>query len=135
VLGLRIVDSTTPHGRAFEMNGENNKKHDEVDLIVKAVRIVVEKAIYRGDGERWSSDTHKAVRFLLNQIGYTEEQAQKVDPEGTMMDLVEAEMSRHGVAFDGEPSFAEWLDSFRAYALLEHTLYDTTPLEERLDFE
>ena len=108
---------------------------EEAKLLVKAVRIVVEKAIYRGDGERWSSDTHKAVRFLLNRIGYTEEQALKVDPEKTMMNLVETEMSRLRVAFDGEPTFGEWLDSFRAYALLEHTFYDTTPLEERLDFK
>jgi hypothetical protein len=117
------------------------KMHDKVSmseegkLLVKAVRIVVKKSIYRGDGERWSSDTHKAVRFLLNRIGYTEEQAQKVDPEKSMMDLVETEMSRLGVAFDGEPTFAEWLDSFRAYALLEHTFYDKTPLDERLDFK
>jgi len=110
-------------------------KNNEFALLAKAVGIVVEKAIYRGDGDRWSSDTHKAVRFLLNRIGYTEEQAQKVDPEKTMMDLVETEMSKLGVAFDGEPTFAEWLDSFRAYALLEHTFYDTTPLEERLDFK
>jgi hypothetical protein len=117
------------------MSDVNNKKQNEADLMVKAVRIVVKKAIYHGDGERWSSDTHKAVRFLLNRIGYTEEQALKVDPEKTMMDLVEAEMSKLGVAFDGEPTFAEWLDSFRAYALLEHTFYDRTPVEERLDFK
>jgi hypothetical protein len=49
--------------------------------------------------------------------------------------LVETEMSKLGVAFDGEPTFAEWLDSFRAYALLEHTFYDRTPVEERLDFK
>jgi hypothetical protein len=105
------------------------------DLMAKAVRVIVTNVLLKTEGGDWDSDTHKAARYLLNKVGHTEEQAGKVDPDKVVFRMIRKEMSKQGVSFDTEEEFGEFLDSFRAYALIELTFNDKTPLQERLNFK
>jgi len=44
------------------MDDEISKKHS-VDLLAKAVHIVVENAIYRTDGDEWNGDADVVFRY------------------------------------------------------------------------
>jgi hypothetical protein len=110
-------------------------EQQEIDLIAEAARVVVMNVLSKTEGGSWDGDTHKAVRYLLNKVGYTEEQAAKVDPDKVVFRMVRKEMSERGVSFDTEEEFGEFMDSFRAYALIELTFNDKTPLQERLNFK
>jgi ribosomal protein S27AE len=105
------------------------------DLMAKAVRVIVTNVLLKTEGGDWDSYTHKAARYLLNKVGHTEVQAGKIDPDKVNFRMLRSEMSKQGVSFDTEEAFGEFLESFRAYALIELTLNDKTPLQERLDFK
>jgi hypothetical protein len=117
--------------RSFYKGGKSPRTEDE--WVVWSVRKVLDDFNKRSKEGRWDKDTHVAARILLNKVGYTEEHAKEVDPRGMMKAMLENSLIEQGVTFTKEVPFERWLESFRAFALLEQTLHDTTPIQERID--
>lgn len=80
--------------------------------------------------EPWPDGIQLAARYLMNKIGYTEEQAKKVDPEGITIARAEKEFKRAGLKLAQDQSFSKWIEGYRAYALLR-SLEDQTPIQVR----
>ena len=103
--------------------------------VAKAIGVLVTNIFTNTEGGSWDGNTHQAVRYLLNKVGYTKEQAEKVDPDRIIFRVLHREISKQGMFFDSEEDFGEFLEAFRAYALIEQTFNDKTPLDERGAFQ